>query len=186
MIRRVFASAPAHVTVREERRVASDGGGVCFAEVHVNAETRERPTIKLCSKRILVVVIPGAWIVEAVLRAASHLGCESSLVNIALRAAREVGTRIPSGEDRICLAIIEGLKAAVRGEARQAHSSNGQGHVRVLPNLLGLAELTALTLDLSAGWRVRVHDVGSSMATADFVQRLISTAHEEACLPLAA
>lgn len=106
----------------------------------------------------------------------------ASPANIALQAARVVEAKFPRGERSIRLAIIEGLRAAVQGEARQA--SHGQGQARMLPNLLGLAELTALTLDLSLGWRTRVHDSRSGVNTANFVRRLILTAHEEAHLPL--
>lgn len=182
MIRRLFASGtPAYAVVHEAESLAGEGGEACFAHVCVRAEVSKYPTTKFCSKEMLLAVIPGGLVIQAIQEAVAHFGDVASPANVALKAARIVETKLPKGQRSIRLVIIEGLRAAVQGEARQA--SNGEGQARMLPNLLGLAELTVLTLDLSFGWRTRVHDSRSCANTAIFMQRLILTAYEEAHLP---
>jgi len=154
MKRRIFASdAPPHINVSCDPNLASGSEMKCFAEILVRAELSGHSATAFSSKKFLVAVIPGAWIVAAVLEAVACLGNVALPIDIAKQALTVIATKVPerfkAGTRTICLAIIEGLRAAVLAEARQ--TQDAEQHA-LLSRLLGLVELTVLTLDLSMGW----------------------------------
>lgn len=90
------------------------------------------------------------------------------------------------------MVVIEGLRAAVLARARAAPAAPARAmsglaqeiaENALLPRLLLLAELTALALEFSAGWRVRVHENRASSATVSFIRAVARAALEDAPLP---
>jgi len=133
---------------------------------------------------LLVVVVSGASVVHSVLHAVSALGRDASSVLIATHASNAlVASFHKPVTECTCVVIIEALRYAVLAETRQGNAS---AQVQMHSNLLGLAELTVLSLDLNHGWRTRIHEAKCGSETVGFVRTLITTAREQSFLPLAA
>jgi len=178
---------PSYVVAKDAPEMST---GSCCAEVSVCADLREHSRLtKLYSEKIFVAVVPGNLLVEAVLEQVERLGVAGRAPEIATEAARIVTRGLLGGSDggscSTRLMIIEGLRSAVLHEARRSHHPEPYNQQSILPKLLKLVELASFVLDLSCGWRVRVHERNSTAATSNFLRAVIVAAHERMSLPYA-
>lgn len=175
--------ASAGIVVQEMTNIPTESLSNICAEFVVRATASQDPTVKdiqcRCSKKYLIVIIPGLSLLEEVLAASETLGSAAPIVEIAAKTSASLSARLPClacAQRRSCLVILEGLRTAVVSTARAGS--------RVMPPfVLGIMELAALLLDLDHGWRVRVHEAKPEASTVRFIQTLVQVALREATLP---
>lgn len=136
------------------------------------------------SEAFVVVVLPGSRLLEAILDQATRLGAVASPVALARAAAKAFSAGLPAAPSGRRMVVLEGLRPAVRAAAREATGGGEELQRELLPRLLGVAEFSALLLDLEFGWRARVHETRPAEATKSFLRSLAHVALEEAMMTL--
>jgi len=164
----------------------------------INSRADEPPSTESCSilrysRRILLVVVSGEWLIHEIYNVARQLPTTIETSALASAVALKLSTILPSlhgaYRSHAGILIVERLRASIVAEARRPSAETcpaQSGTSRLLPRLLAIAEMTLLALEFSGkGWRTRVHESGASDATASFIRALARVALREAALPFA-